>query len=90
MATSKVKSKIIPVRRSVSLRPELANKVKQLARRANRSTSRVIEELIEAGLENREAEKRRFFLLAERLAASTDQREQQRIKDELAHMTFGE
>lgn len=47
-------------------------------------------ELIESGLESREAEKRRFFELADRLTASTDEQERQRIKKELAKLTFGE
>ena len=87
MSPAKTRKK--PVRRSVSLRPDVAHKVKVLARRVNRSTSRVLEELIEVGLENKEAEKRHFLELAERLAASTDRAEQQRIKEELARMTFG-
>ncbi len=47
-------------------------------------------ELIETGLESKEAEKRRFFELADQLSASTDPEEQQRIKEELARMTFGD
>lgn len=78
------------VRRSISLRAELASKVQSLARRVNRSTSRVLEELVEAGLESREGEKRRFFELTERLMVSTDSDEQKRIKDKLARMTFGD
>jgi len=47
-------------------------------------------ELIESGLESKEAEKRRFFDLADRLTASADERERKRIKKELAKLTFGE
>ena len=43
-----------------------------------------------AGLDAREQEKKRFFELAERLTRSTDADEQVRLKEELAHMTFGE
>ena len=46
--------------------------------------------LIESGLESREAEKRRFFELADRLTTSTDEHERERIKKELAKLTFGE
>jgi hypothetical protein len=46
-------------------------------------------ELIQTGLESKESEKRRFFELADRLSATTDQAEQQHIKEELARMTFG-
>ena len=46
--------------------------------------------MIETGLEAKELERRRFFELADRLIIETDQTEQQRIKDELARITFGE
>jgi hypothetical protein len=42
------------------------------------------------GIEAKEAEKRRFFELAERLRATDDQTELSAIKNELARMTFGE
>jgi hypothetical protein len=45
--------------------------------------------LIEAGLETQENEKRRFFELAERMIAATDRSEQQHLKEQLAHKTFG-
>jgi hypothetical protein len=41
-------------------------------------------------LEAQEAEKKRFFDLADRLARSGDPGEQQLLKDELARMTFGD
>jgi len=47
-------------------------------------------DLIEAGIQAKEAEKRRFFALADRIAESDDPIERQRIKEELAHMTFGD
>ena len=59
-----------------------------MARRQNRSANRVLEHLIEAGLEAKEAEKRRFFELTERLRAVTNPIELQQIKEELARMTF--
>lgn len=37
-----------------------------------------------------EPEKKRFFDLADRLARSADDKEQQRLKEELALLTFGE
>jgi len=79
-----------PVRQSVSLPGRLARQVKSLAKNRRLSTSRILVELIEAGIESREAEKQRFFSLAERLTASTDQAEQRHIQAELARMTFGE
>src|ERR1019366_4699006 len=60
------------------------------SRRPRRATAeRVIVELIEDGLDAREREKKEFFELAERLARSPDPIEQQRLKEELARMTFG-
>lgn len=77
------------VRRSISLSRDIDSKVQSMAHRQNRSANRVLENLIEAGLEAKEAEKRRFFELTERLRAATDATELQQIKEELARMTFG-
>jgi len=79
-----------PVRQSVSLSPDLARRVKDLAKTKRTSANRVVVDLIEAGLEAQEREKRRFFDLADRLASSADVKEQQRLKEELARLTFGE
>ena len=79
-----------PVRQSVSLPPELARRVKDLAKMKKTSANRVVVDLIEAGLEARESEKKRFFDLADRLAHSDDRKEQQRLKEELARLTFGD
>lgn len=78
------------VRQSVSLPSRVAKRVKALAETQRTSANRVLVELIETGLESKEAEKRRFFELAERLSSSTDAGERKRIKAELARMTFGE
>jgi predicted transcriptional regulator len=88
MATTKPARKKI-VRRSISLPSDLDSKVHKLARRENRTTNQVIENLIESGIEAKEAEKRHFFELVERLHLTTDQTELQSIKEELARMTFG-
>jgi hypothetical protein len=78
------------IRQSVSLPTRVARQVKTLAERQRTSANRVIVELIEAGLEAREREKRDFFALAEQLAQSSSASEQKRLKEELARMTFGE
>jgi len=54
------------------------------------STNRGGVDLIAAGLETQESEKKRFFDLADRLARSADRQEQQQLKEELARLTFGE
>lgn len=78
-----------PVRRSVSLPPRVARRVRTLAKTTRTSTNRVLVDLIESGLEARELEKRRFLELADRLVRSRDKDEQSRLKEELARMTFG-
>lgn len=45
---------------------------------------------IETGLQSKDAEKERFFAIANRLSESTDPAERQRLKEELARMTFGD
>ncbi|MBI3376756.1 MAG: hypothetical protein HY017_34010 [Betaproteobacteria bacterium] len=53
------------------------------------STSRVIADLIESGLDAREQEKKRFFELAGRLSRSREPEGQKRFRKELGRMTFG-
>jgi len=77
------------VRRSISLSGKLSTRVDALAREQRRSVNQVIEGLVQAGLEARETEKRRFFDVAERLRASTDAQEVKKAKEELARMIFG-
>jgi len=79
-----------PVRQSVSLPSRIAKRVRALAKTKHTSANHVLVELIETGLESKEAEKRRFFELADRLSSSDDENERQRIKEELARMIFGE
>ena len=77
------------VRKSVSLPSRIAEHVRVIARTRKTSDNRVLVDLIEAGLQSKEAEKTRFFALADRLSQSKDSAERKRIKKELAHMTFG-
>ena len=85
MATTKK-----PVRQSVSLPSRLARRVRTLAKRQHTSTNRVLVDLIQSGIESKEAEKERFLALADQLSASSDPEERKRIKKELARLTFGE
>ena len=78
------------LRQSVSLPSHLARQVRQWARSRRTSANKVLVELIEAGIEARRREKERFFALADQLTHATDPGEQQRLKAELARMTFGE
>ena len=78
------------VRQSVSLPPPLARRVKALAKSQKVSSNRILVDLVETGLRSREEEKRKFLELADRLSKSTDPKEQQELKEQLARMTFGE
>jgi hypothetical protein len=76
-------------RQSVSLPSSLAKRVRTLARNRRTSANQVLVELVEAGLEHKAREKRRFFELADQLSSAKDPAERRRIKEELARMTFG-
>jgi hypothetical protein len=78
------------VRQSVSLPHRIAKHVHTIAKTRKTSANRVLVDLIEAGLQSKEAEKERFFALASQLTESTDPVERKRLKQELARMTFGE
>jgi len=54
------------------------------------TAERVLVDLIEAGLQSKEAEKERFLSLVKRLTESRDAAERKRLKEELARMTFGD
>jgi hypothetical protein len=78
------------VRQSVSIPSGMAKRVRALAKTRKTSANRVLVDLIEAGLQSKAAEKERFFLLVKRLTESSSTVERQRLKDELARMTFGD
>ncbi len=77
------------VRQSIALRPQIAKRIRTLAKTRKTSVNRVVADLVDAGLAYREVEKRHFLALASQLANSTDPGEQQRLKEELARITFG-
>jgi hypothetical protein len=77
------------VRQSVSIPAGIARRVCTLARTRKTSANRVLVDLIEAGLQTKEAEKERVFLLVSRLTESSDPAERERLREELARMTFG-
>lgn len=83
MATDKT------VRQSVSIPAGIAKRVRTLARTRKTSANRVLVDLIEAGLQSKESERERFFSLVRRLTESSDSGERERLKEELARMTFG-
>lgn len=77
-----------PVRQSVSLPIQIAKRVRAIARARRTSASRVLVDLIETGLESKEAEKQRFFELARRFKESSDPAQSERLREELASLIF--
>lgn len=78
------------VRRTIVLPEEAAVKVKGIARSTNKSEGRILVELIQSGLTAREEQRRAFAELTDRLAKTPDRREQQRIRQELERIPFGD
>ena len=60
-----------------------------MARTRKTSANRVLVDLIETGLQAKEAERERFFALARRFKESSDPAESDRLKEELARTIFG-
>ncbi len=77
-------------RQSVSLPARVAKRVKSLAKAQHTSANRVLVDLIESGIEAKEREKQRFYALTSRLTDSRNPAERDKLKKELARMTFGE
>ena len=77
------------VRQSVTLPSRVAGQVQRLAKRSKLSTSRMMVELLEEGLEARKAREQRFFELAERFRQADDAGDVARLGDELGKMIFG-
>ena len=78
------------VRQSFTIPTRIAKHVRAIAKTRKTSASRVLVDLIEAGMQSKEAEKERFFALANQLSETLDPVERQKLKKELARMTFGE
>ena len=78
------------VRQSVSLPARIAKRVLALAENKKTSASRVLVDLIETGLQAKEAQHQRFFEITDQLAETTDPVERKRLQEELARMTFAE
>jgi hypothetical protein len=76
------------VRKSVVLPLRTAKRVSALAKSQHTSANRVLLDLIEAGLQSKEAEKQPYWGLVEKLSVSTDHAARQQLKQELARLTF--
>ncbi len=78
------------IRKSVSVPPTVAKRVRSLARAQRTSESRVLVELIETGLAAKDDERQHFQDLVDQLARAKTKAEQKRLKEELARLTFGD
>jgi hypothetical protein len=78
------------VRQSVSLPTPTVKRVRAIAKARRTSANRVLVDLIETGLQAKEAEKAQFLDLARRFKEATDPEESERLREELARLTFGE
>lgn len=64
--------------------------MRAIAKARKTSANRVLVDLIETGLEAKEAEKARFLDLVRRFKEATDPGESERLREQLARVTFGE
>jgi len=78
------------VRQSVSLPSSVVRRVRAIAKTRKVSANRVIVDLIETGLQAKDSEKERFVALARRFKESSDPGESDQLREELAHLIFGE
>jgi hypothetical protein len=75
------------VRQSVSLPSRIAKRVRALAETRHTTASRVLVDLIETGLQTKQAQHDRFFELTDRLAETNDPTERKRLQEELARIS---
>ena len=78
-----------PVRRSISVPNELAEKVDAIAASRHVSANRAIIDLLGDAITAYEQRRTAFLELADRFQKSSDPIESARLREELAQMTFG-
>jgi hypothetical protein len=77
------------IRRSISLPAEIAQKIDAIAASRHVSANRAIVDLLADAIAAYEQRRAAFFELADRFQKSTDPTETERLREELARMTFG-
>ncbi len=77
------------VRQSVTLPATVARQVRNMAKSRRLSTTRMLVELVEQGIELQKQREKAFFELAQRFRSATDPDEVQRLGDELGRFIFG-
>lgn len=87
MGTALVETEAI--RRSISLPAEIAQKIDAIAASRHVSANRAIVDLLADAIAAYEQRRTAFFELADRFQKSTDPAETERLREELARMTFG-
>jgi hypothetical protein len=75
------------VKQSVSLPSRIAKRVRALAETRHTTASRVLVDLIETGLQTKQAQHDRFFELTDQLAEAKDPAERKRLQEELARIS---
>jgi metal-responsive CopG/Arc/MetJ family transcriptional regulator len=78
-----------PIRRSISLPVEIAERIDSIAMTRHVSGNRVIADLLADAITAYGQRRTAFLELADRFQKSTDPAETQRLREELARMTFG-
>ncbi len=77
------------IRRSISLPAELAERLDSIAAARHVSANRAIIDLLADAITAYEQRRAVFLELADRFQRSSDPAETERLRDELAKMTFG-
>jgi hypothetical protein len=78
-----------PIRRTISLPAEVAEKIEAIAVSRHVSANRAIVELLGDAIVAFEQRRAAFLELADRFQKSTESAEIERLREELAQMTFG-
>jgi hypothetical protein len=77
------------VRRSISLPTDIAERIDSIAESRHVSGNRAIVDLLRDAVTAYEQRRTAFFELADRFQKSNDPAETERLREELARMTFG-
>jgi hypothetical protein len=77
------------VRQSISLPANTAARVRSMAKTRRLSSSRMLVDLVESGIETEERKRQKFFELAELFRNATDPKEAKRLGEELGRLVFG-
>jgi hypothetical protein len=77
------------IRRSISLPPEIAERIDDIAATRHVSANRAMIDLLRDAIAAYDQRKKAFLDLADRFQKSTDPSETEKLREELASITFG-